>query len=133
MPSTTPLHVRVLQRDFPWVHRYIESGLDLDVRDSNGNTALHHASLLGETELVVMLIDHGANVHAATVSGYTPLHKAAVGGHVRCIEHLLRAKSNVLATTHVGWFNEKFQDYNDVNHRMEKLRWIWLHGENIQK
>ena len=76
----------------------------------NGNTALHHASLLGYFDVVVRLIDHGANVHAVTVSGYTPLHKAAVGGHVHCVESLIRAKSNVLAKTHVSGFNEKDED-----------------------
>ena len=103
--STTWLHTRVLNSDTAWVKRFIleskNNEIDIDARDSNRNTILHHASLLGHADLVKFLISHRADVHATTVESFTPLHKAAFGGHLECVKYLVEANSNVLAETRV--------------------------------
>jgi ankyrin repeat protein len=53
----------------------------LNIRDSNGNTALHYASGLSRTfELAEILIQKGANVNAINNVGHTPLHSACSNG-----------------------------------------------------
>lgn len=49
--------------------------------DKRGNTALHHAARLGETDAAARLIDAGAVVDVPNRSGATPLMLAARCGH----------------------------------------------------
>lgn len=102
MKSCAPLHTSVLRKDAKWLKRYVEQKGDLELKDMNGNTALHHASLLGQSDLVHLLLSNGANVFATNILGYTPLHKAALSGDVATVEQLVAAKSNVLSKTHVS-------------------------------
>ena len=44
---------------------------------NNGTTPLHHASSIGNTEVVQLLIDNGANINAKNNFGSTPLHYAS--------------------------------------------------------
>lgn len=71
----------------------------IDRLDSEGWTALHHASHFGHLELVQELLKHNAVVdyrHFST--GNMPIHLAAQAGHARIVDELLRAKSpHVLA------------------------------------
>lgn len=54
-----------------------------------GNTALHHAALLGHVAICELLLDSGADVNAVAVDGNTALHKAAQGGHAAIAQLLL--------------------------------------------
>lgn len=51
--------------------------------DARGNTALHHAARLGDTDAAACLIDAGAVVDAPNRSGATPLMQAARCGRWR--------------------------------------------------
>jgi ankyrin repeat protein len=48
-----------------------ECGVDVDLRDANGYTALHHAASRGDNELVVYLVEKGADVKAKSRTGQT--------------------------------------------------------------
>ena len=53
--------------------RYLveEIGADVNVRDHNGYTALHHAASRGDNELIRYLVEHGADVTAVSREGQT--------------------------------------------------------------
>jgi ankyrin repeat protein len=48
-----------------------ECGAEVDIRDANGYTALHHAASRGDNELVVYLVGKGADVKARSRKGQT--------------------------------------------------------------
>lgn len=48
-----------------------EVGLDVNARDHNGYTPLHHAASRGDVDLIRYLVDQGADVTAVSRSGHT--------------------------------------------------------------
>ena len=48
-----------------------EAGADVNVRDANAYTALHHAASRGDDELVLYLVEHGADVTVLSRRGQT--------------------------------------------------------------
>ena len=48
-----------------------ECGADVNARDANGYTPLHHAASRGDNELILYLVEHGANVKATSRKGQT--------------------------------------------------------------
>ncbi|KAL1131176.1 hypothetical protein AAG570_012412 [Ranatra chinensis] len=68
--------------------------LNLNVCDSEGNTALHFAAMYGRTDLVKFLIDAGADTNVQTRSnGNTPLHLACQQKRFACMLLLLESGS----------------------------------------
>lgn len=64
---------------------HVGSHVDPDARDRDGDTALHHAVLEGNTAAIRRLLEQGANPHVFNGMGYTPLHLAAINGKVCCL------------------------------------------------
>ncbi len=58
--------------------RYLveECGADVNLRDANGYTPLHHAAARGDNALIHYLIDQGADVHAVSRKGQTTVDMA---------------------------------------------------------
>jgi Ankyrin repeats (3 copies) len=52
----------------------IESGMDVDVNDSDGRTALYQATMSGHRDITEFLVERGANAAVPTPSGQYPLH-----------------------------------------------------------
>ena len=48
-----------------------ECGADVNTRDANGYTALHHAASRGDNELVTYLVENGADVTVVSRKGQT--------------------------------------------------------------
>ena len=48
-----------------------EVGVDVNTRDHEGYTALHHAAARGDTELVRYFLEHGSDVMAVSRRGQT--------------------------------------------------------------
>jgi ankyrin repeat protein len=53
-----------------------ELKVDINVRDADGFTALHHAAARGDNEVILYLIKHGANVLAVNRAGQTTVDMA---------------------------------------------------------
>jgi len=51
-----------------------KGGVDINTIDEKKNTALHHASKLGRTDLMRFLIENGAALNALNDRSSTPLH-----------------------------------------------------------
>ena len=56
------------------LRQVLDSGLDVNVRDSQQNTALHLASKHGHPNIMPLLIENGADVNAQNDDASTPLH-----------------------------------------------------------
>ena len=62
------------------VKKHLASGADLNTKDSEGGTPLHHAAWNGHKEVAELLIEKGAVVNALGVNG-TPLDWAIFRNH----------------------------------------------------
>eukprot|EP00742_Colponemidia_sp_Colp-10_P008568 GILJ01009286.1.p1 GENE.GILJ01009286.1~~GILJ01009286.1.p1 ORF type:complete len:1906 (+),score=241.01 GILJ01009286.1:81-5798(+) len=73
-------------------------GLDPDLSDNRGLTAVHIAAIRGDLSALDVLLSHGASVDAASGKGCTALHYACKGGHIDMVKYLL---SKAGASVHV--------------------------------
>ncbi|KAK6127022.1 hypothetical protein DH2020_039238 [Rehmannia glutinosa] len=86
----SPLHYSAAQGHHEIVALLLESGVDVNLRNYRGQTALMQACQHGHWEVVQILILFKANIHRTDyLNGGTALHLAALNGHVRCIRLLL--------------------------------------------
>lgn len=86
----SPLHYSAAQGHHEIVSLLLESGVDINLRNYRGQTALMQACQYGHWEVVQTLVVFGANVHRVDyLNGGTALHLAALNGHTRCIRLLL--------------------------------------------
>jgi ankyrin repeat protein len=53
-----------------------ELGVDVNMRDADGFTALHHAAARGDNEVILYLVKHGADVMAVNRAGQTTVDMA---------------------------------------------------------
>lgn len=66
----------------------IEHGADLDVKNSDGKTALLIAAKKGRAECVSQLVAAGVKLNETDRIGKTATMWAAAMGHVQCVSHL---------------------------------------------
>ncbi|KAF3452860.1 hypothetical protein FNV43_RR03293 [Rhamnella rubrinervis] len=86
----SPLHYSAAQGHHEIVSLLVESGVDINLRNYRGQTALMQACQHGHWEVVQTLVLLKANIHRADyLNGGTALHLAALNGHSRCIRLLL--------------------------------------------
>ncbi|XP_021818874.1 probable E3 ubiquitin-protein ligase XBOS32 [Prunus avium] len=86
----SPLHYSAAQGHHEIVSLLLESGVDINLRNYRGQTALMQACQHGHWEVVQTLVLSKATIHRADyLNGGTALHFAALNGHSRCIRLLL--------------------------------------------
>lgn len=68
---------------------------DIDVKDENGNTALHRAVNSNNVDLVQELLQIGATVEVQNNEQHTPLHLATIKRYILIMKILLQAKANM--------------------------------------
>jgi ankyrin repeat protein len=68
-----------------------EKGADINLRDLNGETALHWAAREGSVGGVQWLVVNGAVVNSPSEIGHTPLHVATENGHEQACRILLES------------------------------------------
>jgi ankyrin repeat protein len=67
---------------------WISKNIDVNARDSGGETALHRAAYNGRLGAAVMLLDHGALINRPDKQGITPIGLAVLGGQREMAEFL---------------------------------------------
>ena len=88
-PATSPLHIAAgagfdgnFRRNSPAgfmpAVRYLveELGYDVNSRDYRGYTAMHHAALRGDNEMILYLVEHGGDPKVVSRSGQTTVDMA---------------------------------------------------------
>uniref|UniRef100_A0A8D8RFM0 Ankyrin repeat domain-containing protein 39 n=1 Tax=Cacopsylla melanoneura TaxID=428564 RepID=A0A8D8RFM0_9HEMI len=72
------------------VTKLLDQGIDPNIPDNAGYTALHYAARSNNKAICMLLISRGANVNAVTRAGLaTPLHRAASAGNEEIVMLLL--------------------------------------------
>jgi len=82
-----------------------KKGTDVNTRDKDGGTPLHHAAANNSNlEVLQYLILKGANVNAKQNNGVTPLHAAAYNNsNVKVLEYLISQGTDVNAKINDGF------------------------------
>jgi len=73
-----PLKVAAVRGDVRAIDILIQAGAEIDARNEDGYTALHHAVSQGHLPAVQRLVELGASLDAVTDDGFTPLQEAEI-------------------------------------------------------
>ena len=73
-----------------------EYGMDIDIKDHAGRTALHVAAYQGNTRILKYLLEHAANVNAVDNEGKTPVFSGAYDGNLKTVKLLCEYGANLL-------------------------------------
>ncbi len=90
------------------------AGVNIDTKDSDGQTALFGAIRCERIKIVKFLLDNGADVNVKDVEGKTPLYWALKGGNIEITQLLVAAGADV---------NMKVNDYSPLYWALE----YWKH------
>jgi ankyrin repeat protein len=69
----------------------IKEGVDVDSKDSHGQTALMVAARKGHTDVVRFLVQSGAELNVAAKYNLTALMLAVINGHTEIVRSILEA------------------------------------------
>ena len=104
--SATPLHDAVLTGNLSTAETLLQEGVDPDLYDDSGLTALHWALRDNRDELVALLIRYKANPNlttgAARKDGFSPLHYASFEGNENTVTMLINAGGRVNNVNYAG-------------------------------
>lgn len=101
------------------VKRLIEEAhAEVNMCNEKGVTALHRASLNGQTEIMEFLISKNAIVNVADTDGWIPLHYAVSAGSLEAVKLLLSRGGDVEALTDI---NETAVDLTGVPEILRQL------------
>ena len=75
----------------------LEVGVQVNMRDKRGWTALHHACAYGTYESTEMLLNAGADVNQRDNDGFEPIHSAAQFNDAKVLNLLIECGANVEA------------------------------------
>jgi ankyrin repeat protein len=92
--KTTGLHQAASSDCLESINYFLHKGVDVDLVNERGFTALMFASLNGHQKVVRLLLDRGANHNLADKYGYTALMFASKNGHYEVVRLLLEKKAN---------------------------------------
>jgi len=84
------------------VNILLDQGANIRAATTGGQTVLHGAARLGDTELARYLVDRGANVRAVDANSETALHNAARIANVEIVRYLIDQGADVHAVTAEG-------------------------------
>ena len=84
------------------IARLIAQGLDINISNSERETALHMAAARGHYSTVIYLVNNGAHSTARTVKNWTPLHHAVRFRHHNIANFLIQRGSPIGEMTSDG-------------------------------
>lgn len=90
------------------VKELLDNGIDVNLRDENGMTALIQASSQGHTDIVRLLLERGAAVNARTKDGWSALMEAALYDFTDIFKLLVEHGADIHAITPTGWTVTEF-------------------------
>ncbi len=85
------------------VKEFLDAGMNVDLVDKSGNTALFRAAQMGQANAVKELLGHGAKVNFESPDGETPLIAAARNGNAKTVKALLDAGADPSRVSPKKW------------------------------
>ncbi|KAH7198791.1 ankyrin repeat-containing domain protein [Fusarium flagelliforme] len=85
----SPLHIAATRSEVE-VAQLIDRGVDVNVRTSDSQNALHMACRARKSNIVAYLLKQGIDIDQQDNDGRTPLFYACSSGEVETVDHLLR-------------------------------------------
>ncbi|XP_022922219.1 acyl-CoA-binding domain-containing protein 1-like isoform X3 [Cucurbita moschata] len=73
----------------------VESGVSVNIKDSEGRTPLHWAVDRGHSNVVELLVSRNADINEKDIDGQTPLHYAVVCDRKSIAEYLVKNNANI--------------------------------------
>jgi ankyrin repeat protein len=74
----------------PLISSYLfTAGVDVNIKSSQGLTAIHYASFSGKLASLILLFEKGANINATDDKNNNALHHSAVSGSLECASFLI--------------------------------------------
>jgi len=94
------LHIFSNSNDFVKIEKIVLSGIDLDLQDKRGKTALHYCAINNNYKAVCLLLEHNARTDLFDILGNSALWDAVLSyqGDIRIIEQLLLCSSDMHVT-----------------------------------
>ncbi|KAG7175058.1 L-asparaginase-like 1 [Homarus americanus] len=86
----------IANADISRLEEIYQNGIEINLQDASGWTALHMACNEGILEIVVWLLQHGASVHIRDKLGRSPLSVAIENDHHKIIELLVKTGAHVI-------------------------------------
>ena len=65
---------------------------NLEIQDTDGDTALHYSCFGNQPEIAELLIQNNANINSVNNNGCSALHVAVNKLHITCVKVLLKYK-----------------------------------------
>lgn len=96
--ETAPLHLAAKLGNTAmilWLLKVV--GVDVEMRDSKGQTAAHHAALENQPDALRALADAGCDLRALSSHGDTPLLWACLWGNQRVVQFYVKEKGFTLS------------------------------------
>ncbi|KAH8864617.1 Protein phosphatase 1 regulatory inhibitor subunit 16B [Schistosoma japonicum] len=72
------------------VEYLLSHGIDPNISNVDGLTALHQACIDNDSALCNLLLNYGANVNARDADLWTPLHAASTCGYLQICQLLIK-------------------------------------------
>ena len=102
-PLLAPIADAAMRGDVRTVRTLMRKGIDVNVAQGDGMTALHWAASRGDSALAQLLVQARASVTVTTrIGAYTPLHIAAQHANASVVRVLLQSRADVRALTSDG-------------------------------
>jgi len=101
-PEADDLFMAAVSGNNGQIANLISQGLNINVANAEGETALHMATARGHYSTVIYLINNGAHVNARTIKNWIPLHHAVRFRHANIANYLLQRGSSAGARTSDG-------------------------------
>jgi Zn-dependent protease with chaperone function len=101
--STPPLIDAVVQGDLNKMNELLQDGIELDIQDYDGWTALHWAVEDSNIIASQTMLKAGANPNIEDYYGGVPLMTAAGEGNIDIVKLLLQAGANIDYQDYDGW------------------------------
>jgi len=84
------------------ITRLLQQGVNVNIANSERETALHMAAANGHYSAVIYLLNHGANVHARTTKNWLPIHHATKFRKANIANYLMKKGASSHARTSDG-------------------------------
>lgn len=114
------IHVSAREGERDNLLKCIESGISVNLRDSEGRTPLHWAVDRGHVNVVELLVSRNADVNAQDNEGQTPLHYAVVCEREAIAELLVKQNASRDVKDNDG----------ETPRGLCKSSWEWIHTDN---